>query len=394
LVTVGLVKQLTLEAAKRAALGAGAKVVGAFAHRLPREHIARIVELSPDILLLAGGTDGGNEEVILQNARALAESPLNCPIVICGNRSVADEAQGALTARKKSAVVTENVMPEYGQLNIEPARSAIRQIFVERITKAKGLERDCSDFDKILSPTPAAVLRGAELISKGTASRRGLGDILVVDVGGATTDVYSICSGAPRAGIVPLGLPEPFSKRTVEGDLGVRHNAITIVEAIGMAEVAEKANVSLSFLESFLTTIREHPDHLPNSSQETAVDCALAWFAISHAVVRHAGNIETIYTNQGPITRQEGKDLSAVKVVIGTGGPIVHSLQPEIILEAALADPLTPNSLRPTSARFFVDKHYLLYAVGLLADIEPDTALELGIQNLKHVSGATNVASA
>ncbi|HEX6320706.1 MAG TPA: glutamate mutase L, partial [Burkholderiales bacterium] len=95
MVTVGLVRELTAEAARRAALGAGAKLVGTFAYRLTAADLQRIAELAPDILLLAGGTDGGNSEVILHNAAALARAPIDCPIVYAGNRAALDAAREA-----------------------------------------------------------------------------------------------------------------------------------------------------------------------------------------------------------------------------------------------------------------------------------------------------------
>ena len=124
MVTIGLVRELTVEAASQAALGAGARLVGTFAHQLTGADIAKISALAPDIVLLAGGTDGGNSDVILHNARALGRSPLACPIVYAGNRAAADEA--TLTLSQKTLIVTENVMPEFNMLNVEPARAVIR----------------------------------------------------------------------------------------------------------------------------------------------------------------------------------------------------------------------------------------------------------------------------
>ena len=96
MVAVGLVRELTLEAARQAALGAGARLVGSFAQRLTRADVDAIVDCMPDIVLLAGGTDGGNSDVIVANAHALAESPLVCPVVVAGNRAVSDEVAGCL----------------------------------------------------------------------------------------------------------------------------------------------------------------------------------------------------------------------------------------------------------------------------------------------------------
>ena len=127
--------------------------------------------------------------------------------------------------------VCGNVMPEFNVLDVEQARAAIRDVFIERIVHAKGIDKAATRFDAVLMPTPAAVMEWARLLAEGTARQSGLGALVVVDVGGATTDVHSIADGAPaEGGVIQYGLPEPYAKRTVEGDLGMRHNARTIVD--------------------------------------------------------------------------------------------------------------------------------------------------------------------
>lgn len=384
MVTVGLVKELTAEAARRAALGAGAKLVGTYAYRLTTNDVAAVVAANPDILLLCGGTDGGNSEVILANAEALGASALACPIVVAGNRNAADDVADTLTRGGKIVIKTGNVMPEFGTLDIEPARGAIRQVFMERIVHAKGIDQAREMFDRVLMPTPAAVLEGARLLSQGTKTRRGLGEMLVVDVGGATTDVHSICKGDPaRPEMVLYGLPEPFAKRTVEGDLGMRHNARTIVETCGTDAIARDAGVAEDEIEALLAPILSDVERLPTNERELAFDRALARAAIKLAVKRHAGTVETVYTATGPVVMQRGKDLSRVETLIGTGGPVVHARDPSAILSAALADPGEPASLRPQAPRLLLDSEYLLYAVGLLAEAEPEAALALGLNHMR-----------
>ena len=380
MVTVGLVRELTAEAARRAALGAGAKLVGTYAYELTAADIEQIRSLAPDIVLLAGGTDGGNNRVVLANARRLAASELTCPIVYAGNRAAADEAVALL--HDKSVIVASNVMPEFNVLEIDSARSAIRQVFIDRIVHAKGIDRAAAEFDAVLMPTPAAVLDGARLLADGTAGARGLGSVLVVDPGGATTDVHSVGEGAPAAGVVPQGLPEPRVKRTVEGDLGMRHNAATIVEAAGIAAIAADAGVSEPRAREMLQWVANDAGRLPASQEEFAFDAALARAAVRLAVARHCGTIETAYTVTGPVTVQHGKDLSQVDAVIGTGGAVVSSADPRAVRAAALADASEPLSLRPKAPRLLLDAHYLLYACGLLATVEPEAALEIALANL------------
>ena len=381
MVTVGLVRELTAEAARRAALGAGAKLVATFAYRLTAADVQRIVELRPDILLLAGGTDGGNSAVILDNARRLGASGLVCPVVYAGNRAAADEARALLAG--KNVIVTDNVMPEFNALDIEPARSAIRQVFIDRIVHAKGIDRAQSEIDAVLMPTPVAVMEGARLVADGHGATRGLGELLVVDPGGATTDVHSVATGAAGDGVVSQGLPESRVKRTVEGDLGMRHNAATIAEVAGVEALAAQAALSPDRVLAVLESIARDVERLPQSSDEAAVDRALACSAIDIAVTRHCGTIETVYTPTGPVTVQHGKDLTRIATVIGTGGAIAAARDPAAIMRATLADPARPLALKPRAPRLLLDRDYLLYACGLLSAVEPDAALELALAHLE-----------
>jgi uncharacterized protein (TIGR01319 family) len=384
MVTIGLVKELTAEAARQAALGAGAKLVGTFAYRLTANDMRAIENLVPDILLLAGGTDGGNADVVQQNAERLAASSLACPIVVACNRDIAEDVAMALQDSGKTAIRTENVMPEFGVLNIDPARAAIREVFIDRIVHAKGIDRAAERFDAVLMPTPAAVMEGARLVSEGAARTAGLGDLLVVDIGGATTDVHSVAVGSPsRDGVVQYGLPEPFVKRTVEGDLGMRHNARTIAEAAGFSAFAERLGISEARLNVKLDEIAADVERLPANADDEALDEALAWTAVRIAVARHAGTTEIVQTVHGPVTMQRGKDLSGVKCVIGTGGPLAHGATPASVLNAALADASDPFSLRPSNPVLLIDTDYLLYASGLLAAVDRDAALALALGSLR-----------
>ncbi|PZP60257.1 MAG: MutL protein [Azospira oryzae] len=381
MVTVGLVKELTAEAARLAALGAGAKLVGAFAYRLTRGDVKKIEVLAPDILLLAGGTDGGNSEVVLHNAEALAASALACPIVYAGNRAVAEEARSLLCG--KTVILTENVMPEFNVLNIEPARAAIRQVFIDRIVHAKGIDRAQAMFDQVLMPTPVAVMEGARLLADGCGGEPGLGPLLVVDPGGATTDVHSVAEGQPsQPGVISHGLPEPRVKRTVEGDLGMRHNVSAVAEACGLETLARDAGLPADAVRRLIGELARDVERLPASDEERALDRALGRAAIRLAVKRHAGTVETVYTVQGPVLVQHGKDLTEVGAVIGTGGVLVHSADPGAILETALFDPAEPFSLRPKAPRLLLDRDYSLYACGLLAQVEPVAALRLALSRL------------
>ena len=372
MVTIGLVRELTAAAARQAALGAGAKLVGTFANKLTRRDITAIEQLSPDIILLAGGTDGGNTEVILRNAKMLAASAITAPIVYAGNRVAADDARDILSTR--NLTIADNVMPELNALAIESAREAIREIFIRRIVHAKGIDRAQAMFDDVLMPTPAAVMEGARLLADGDGRHSGWGELLVVDPGGATTDVHSVARGDSTSGALQKGLPEPRVKRTVEGDLGMRHSAASVVEAAGIERIAADAHMSEADVATMLAHIAKNIEGIPETPAERAFDRALLLAAIRMAVRRHAGTIETVYTVLGAATVQHGKDLSAIETVIATGGAPIHLGEREGLLEAMRADPADPSSLRPRSPRLYLDRDYALYAVGLLSAVEPEAA--------------------
>ncbi len=386
MVTVGLVRELTAEAAKQAALGAGAKLTGAFSHGLTEADISAVQALDPDIVLLAGGTDGGNADVIIENAQKLAASKVACPVIAAGNRGAADAVRKIFEDAGKPVTVTENVMPEFGELNVEPARAAIRQVFIDRIVHAKGIDRAQEMFDAVLMPTPAAVLDAARLLSEGVSGQPGLGPLLVVDIGGATTDVHSVASGEPTGeGVIAHGLPEPHLKRTVEGDLGMRLNVHAIAEAAGLETLAGDATVSPERAGEILDAVAGDVEFLPGGDDEARFDRALAAAALKVAVTRHAGVLNIVQTVSGPVSVQTGKDLSAIETLIGTGGVLAHGDGAAGILSAGLADEAQPQSLKPKNPALLLDSDYVLYAVGLLAAVAPEAALTFGLAHMHAV---------
>ena len=384
MITIGLIPELSAEAARRAALGAGAKVVKVYSFRLSTRELEELMGMKPDILLLAGGTDGGNREVILDNARLLAASRVECPILIAGNKAAADEVQSILCAGGKITLLADNVMPEVNVLNVEPAREMIRKVFIERIIAAKGLKRAEEFVEGILMPTPTAVLRAAQLLSQGSRSEKGLGDLVVVDIGGATTDVHSIGAGNPvQAGVVRKGLPEPLTKRTVEGDLGLRYNAGTILKLCGEGRILRHARLFQKDLAPRLEKLSQCVEVLPQTAEDQDLDSALAACAARTAMERHAGSIEALWGPQGQYYVQYGKDLTGIEHLIGTGGIFIHHPLAGDILRGTLFSPEEPFSLRPKTPNLYTDARYCLFAVGLLADRYPEAAFRIGKKYLK-----------
>jgi len=379
MVCIGFVPELTSEAANRAALGAGAKVVGRYSYELTRQEIAEIEALSPDIVLLSGGTNGGDEKVITHNARLLADSDHSITnIIVAGNKATYDEIGSIFRDNSKRVLFTKNVMPEIGKLDVEPCNREIRDIFIKNIIEAKGIAKAKAIINNVIMPTPSAVLEGAKLIASGSGNVTGLGELIVIDVGGATTDVHSVARGIPSGGAITLAssLPEPYVKRTVEGDLGLKYNIDTLMELATQRED----------LPNFERVVKKlHDGNLPEDEEEIACHVLLSRVAAEVAVNRHSGKIEVIYTPSGEILVQHGKDLTQVKCVIGTGGPIVFSSKPRQILEGALFQPENPSILKPKEPGLHIDEDYILFAVGLLGQVEPGKALSIFKKHLKQL---------
>jgi uncharacterized protein (TIGR01319 family) len=372
MVCAGFVPELTGKAAGLAALGAGAKVVGSYSYKLNDSEIKEIESLAPDILLLAGGTDGGDEQVIIHNCRLFSRTgPAIKNIIIAGNKTAYDEIKTIFKDSKKNVIYTGNVMPDIGVLDVAPCREEIRALFLKNIIEAKGIARAREVIRDVIMPTPSAVLEAARLIAV------DFGELVVIDPGGATTDVHSIARGAPaRPDIIMHGLPEPYEKRTVEGDLGLKYNLDRLIEMVGNREKPP------GFPE-VVQRLREGV--LPCRQEDFACHRLLSRLMVETAMNRHAGRLEVVYSPAGERLVQHGKDLTGVKSVIGTGGPIVFSDDPRQILEGVLFNEASPFILKPRSPGFYLDEQYILYAVGLLAQVEPEKALLLAKKYLKPI---------
>ena len=377
MVTSGLVPELTGEAAKMASLGAGAKVVGVYAFQLTEDDMEDIRALKPDIFLLVGGTDGGNTECILHNAKMLADIHPEFPVVVAGNRTAARQCQRILEGCE--VYVCPNVMPKFGVLKIEDTQKQIREIFLSRIVQAKGLSKATELLSDIMMPTPSAVMQAMELLAQGCEGETGIGELVAVDVGGATTDVYSICDGMPEhMSTVFKGLPEPYAKRTVEGDIGMRYSIWGIVDAVGIDRVAQISGLTKSRVEELVSYLAEHTDKVPEDGGELEnLDFALASMAVEEAVRRHAGTIEETYTMMGQTYVQEGKNLTKVRQIVVTGGSLIHTKRTELIAANALYSQAQPTSLRPREANVWVDRTYIMAAMGLLSTHYPQAALRI-----------------
>ena len=373
----GLVPELTSEAAKTASLGAGAEVLETYSYELNEDDADEIRAISPDIFLLVGGTDGGNSACILHNAEVLREVGGEFPIIIAGNRNASRQCARILEGRE--VYVCENVMPKFGTLNIDPVQQVIRDVFLKNIVRAKGLTRASELISGIMMPTPSAVMAAVKLLSEGTDRQSGIGELIAIDVGGATTDIYSVSDGMPDDPRTLLkGLPEPYLKRTVEGDIGMRYSIHGIVESAGgIGKIASLAGLSEARAAELVERFASHTDLLPDSPETLALDEALASMAVKTAVTRHAGSIEETYSMLGTTYVQTGKNLTNIERIVITGGSLIHTEHTEHIASYALYDEKEPSSLKPKKASVLVDRKYIIAAMGLLGEHYPETALTI-----------------
>ncbi len=372
MIAVGLVPSLTANAAKMAASSAGAKVVATYSYELSEIEKEAIAKERPDIILLSGGIDGGNKEVILNNAKILAEIEEGFSVIVAGNKSVAKEVEDILEKSGKNAILTENVMPEFNKLNIEPARKAIREVFIDRIIEAKGLSEVQEMVYGEIIPTPLACYEACELLAE-------VGTVMAVDLGGATTDIYSMADGLPKGLNVMLkGLQEPFAKRSVEGDLGMRYSLNSLAEESGLEKVSERLSIPVEEIEEWIKICQNNPSIISDdNSKEKEIDEELAANAVEIAMLRHCGNYETAFTHVGEINVQTGKDLTDVQYIIGAGGTITNSKNAEDIVRRSFYTIDKLNSLVPVNPRIIIDRKNILTSMGLLSRVDKDLALKM-----------------
>lgn len=373
----GLVEKVTAQAAKEASLGAGAKVIKVYSYEMTEEDVEEIDNIKPEIFLLAGGTNGGDKKCILHNAKMLSLCKSDFPIIIAGNREASIKCKEILD--KKETYLVENVMPFYGELNIEPAQQKIREIFLDKIIYAKGITKAKQLISGIMMPTPSAMMKAMELLANGYKNENGIGELMAIDLGGATTDVYSIGDGFPtEANVIYKGIKEPYVKRTVEGDIGMRYSISGIIEEVGINEISKLSNLCEERIKELINYLYLNPNTLPNEIDDlTDFDVALACKAVELASVRHAGEIEKVYTSNGVAYLQKGKDLRQVKQIIATGGSIIHMKKCEKIIKSSMYNEEIPKSLRPISADILIDKKYILAAMGLLSQSYPEIAIRI-----------------
>ncbi len=375
---VGNEELVTSEAGRRVALSSGGRVVHVGHGGLGREAMRALRDSRPDVVLLVGGTDGGNAEVLLACAGALAGARWRGPVVVAGNVDARAEVAALLDGSRTPYVLAGNVVPRIGVLAPESARAAIREMFLRHVIGGKHLSKRADFTAMVRGATPDVVLTAVELLARGLdAERPGAGDVVVVDVGGATTDVHSVVEVDPEdAGLAREVVATVPVSRTVEGDLGMRWSAVPTVEAGLDAGVIPEDEAER--LRHAAEVRRDDPAYLPATADGAHDDQLIAAAAVAVALRRHAGRQRVVLDERGRVLERTGKDLREVDLLVGSGG-VLRNNPPDVVdrvLGSSVGE-VPGGWLVPRSPRVVVDRDYVLAPAGLLAERYPVAAYAL-----------------
>ena len=369
----GLVYDMTVKAAKEAALGAGANIHLITAGKLSKVDMIKLDRIKPNIILIAGGVDYGERETALYNSELIAASDLNIPVIYAGNIAVADDVKLIFEAysKEKNLHLVPNVYPKIDILNIEPTREVIQDIFEKHITEAKGMEKIREMVNGPIIPTPGAVMKASKLL------KDEIGDLVTIDVGGATTDIHSVTEGTEKVNKI-LVEPEPVAKRTVEGDLGVFINKRNIVDIIKIEKLEKELNMSPEDIEKFTNS----DIAIPETEEHKRFIERLTKEAVIVSINRHAGGYRTYFGGKSD-TLAFGKDLTAVKWIVGTGGALTRLTAREEILNSISqfnrADKLLPTA----EAKILIDNDYIMASLGVMSSLNKEATIKLLLKSLK-----------
>lgn len=365
----GLVYDMTVRAAKEAALGAGGIIKTVTAGKLRRTDLKNIKEINPNIILIAGGVDYGERDTALFNVEQVASLNLNVPIIYAGNIENCDEVKIICEEKDIKLYIVDNVYPRIDFLNIEPTRKVIQDAFEEHIIHAPGMSTVRDMINGPIIPTPGAVMEAARLL------KEDIGDLVMFDVGGATTDVHSVTEGSEEIGNILIS-PEPYAKRTVEGDLGVFVNINHIVDKIGLKELKKEFPNAEELV--------KNTKAIPSTEEEKSFIERLAKEAVLISMERHAGTLRDIYGPTGKKTIAEGKDLTNIKYVIGTGGALTRLPNRVNILKNVTSQVKGLKLYPHAEAKVLIDNNYIFASLGVLSKKYPQEALFLMKKSLNY----------
>ncbi len=363
----GLVYDMTVKAAKEAALGAGANLKYITSGIIDEYQIQEIKKMPLNIIMISGGVDYGERKTAIENAEKIAALKKNIPVIYAGNiqnQTVIKEIFQK-NNQQEYLYITNNVYPKIDVLDVDETREIIQNAFEKHIIHAPGMEKVKEIVHESIIPTPGAVMQASILLQK------ALGDLVTIDIGGATTDVHSVTKGQEEIEKILIS-PEPFAKRTVEGDLGVYINKDNIIQMIGQDKIREKLGMNL---ETWNDMIHQYQP-IPNQRQLPVTEL-LAKEALRQALQRHCGKLISMFTGSGKTTYAEGKDLTNVKYIIATGGALTRLNHRKEIIQEVLSNRDNRLLLPQQNTQILIDNDYIMASLGVLSKKHPEAALRL-----------------
>ncbi len=381
MVVMGIVANISGKSAEKAALGAGAivqKVIALDSGYQNYEASQLIRELRPDIILLAGGTnDGASEQVIelaeillLAEPKSRFETDLKVPVVYAGNNALTDKISELLNDTFQVQFV-ENVRSLVNQENLLPARNVIHDIFLDHVmSQAPGYRKLQEMVSKPIVPTPVAV---SKMIEKASAK---LGKtMLAVDIGGATTDIFSIKKNQDNGTFLPV-------HRSVSANLGMSYSIGNVVDLAGIDSIRRWVpfEIENSFLKNSLWNKMIRPTTLPENLLDLHIEQAAAREALSLSFDHHIEleddfdiaaktvDIADIFNSK----REEKFSMFDVDMIIGSGGVLSHAPN------RSSAGLMLIDSFKPLGITFLgIDSIFMLPHLGVLSETDADAAVEL-----------------
>jgi len=376
MVVAGVVRRMTAESAERAALGAGAIVMDVMAvddRRKEFERITRLRQLRPDIVLLSGGIDGGTKSHVM----ALAETILSAdpkprfgtgfrlPVVYAGNSLAQDDIKELIGERLDLKIVP-NIRPVLEREDLQPARDAIHEVFLTHVmSHAPGYEKLMSWTDEEIMSTPAAVGNIMQTIAKEEEI-----DVLGVDIGGATTDVFSVFG-------------ETFN-RTVSANLGMSYSVCNVLLEAGIENIVKwlPFEPDEKDIKNRLRNKMIRPTTIPQTMEDLIIEQATAREALRLAFRHHgmlAVGLKGVMTQRTiadafsqKMTGQSLIDMMGLSIIVGSGGALSHAPDRNQAT-FMIIDAFQPQGITELA----VDSIFMMPQLGVLAQVMPEAAMQV-----------------
>lgn len=380
MMVTGVVQNMTGESAQRAALGAGAIVIDVLAAndgRLPHEKIERIRSMRPDMILMAGGTDGGAVNHVVEMAEYVAAAEprprfgvtYKLPLIYAGNKEAQLQVKKILE-EKSALVVTENIRPVLERENLAPARNKIHDLFLEHVMQqAPGYKKLIEMAGAPIMPTPAAV----GLIMEAIAKREHL-NLIGVDIGGATTDVFSVFEGA--------------FNRTVSANLGMSYSVSNVLAEAGLANIMRWVPFTIDeqTLRNRIKNKMIRPTTIPQTLDELQIEQAIAREALRLALIHHkslATGLKGIQQERtiSDVFEQQASGKSLINMlkldlIVGSGGILSHAPR-RIQSMLMMVDAYEPMGC----TRLSVDSIFMMPHLGVLSTINEQAATDVFVRD-------------